>query len=268
MNEHQEMAQDAGEASPEAVREAEARIRRLSRRSFLWAGLATGAGVGGLVAFNKYAPESNGAKIPLRKVLGFNETVAQRLFYRPTHRAREFPRSAAEEPRNNYKGTTPVVDLAAWRLRLSGLGDGAEDRKLTLADLRDLPRAEQTTELKCIEGWSTVVNWSGVRFVDFAKKYAPPSGTEYVSMLSEPADYPDERYYVGLHLADCLHPQTLLATHMNGTPLRVEHGAPLRLVIPHKYGIKNIKLITSIAYARERPTDYWYEQGYDWYAGL
>ena len=87
-------------------------------------------------------------------------------------------------------------------------------------------------------------------------------------MLSEPADYPDERYYVGLYLADCLHPQALLATHMNGKPLTAEHGAPLRLVIPHKYGIKNIKLITSIAYTQKRPTDYWYEQGYDWYAGL
>jgi DMSO/TMAO reductase YedYZ molybdopterin-dependent catalytic subunit len=193
--------------------------------------------------------------------------VAQRLFYRPTHRAKEFPRSLAQDPRNNYKGATPIVDLAAWKLTLTGL-DGDTAKTLTLADLKDLPRAEQTTELKCIEGWSTIVNWSGVRFIDFAKKYAPPTGTRYVSMLSEPADYPDERYYIGLHLSDCLHPQTLLATHMNGKPLGPEHGAPLRLVIPHKYGIKNIKLITHIAYATERPTDYWFEQGYDWYAGL
>ncbi len=254
------------EIDPEAA-QAEAEIRRLSRRSFLWAGLATGAGVGGLVAFNKYAPESENAKTPLRKVLAFNEAVAQRLFFRPTHRAKEFPRSLAQTPRNNYKGDTPIVDLAAWKLTLAGL-DSGESKTLTLSDLKDLPRAEQTTELKCIEGWSTIVNWSGVRFIDFAKKYSPPTGTRYVSLLSEPADYPDERYYVGLHLADCLHPQALLATHMNGKPLTAEHGAPLRLVMPHKYGVKNIKLITSIAYATERPTDYWYEQGYDWYVGL
>ncbi len=247
--------------------DAEAEIRRLSRRSFLWAGAVTAAGVGGLVAFDKYAPDNNSAKAPLRKVLAFNEAVAQRLFFRPTHRAKEFPRSQAETPRNNYKGDTPIVDLQAWHLTLTGQ-DGDTAKKLTLADFKDLPRAEQTTELKCIEGWSTVVNWSGVRFVDFAKKYPPPAGTRYVSMLSEPADYPDERYYVGLYLADCLHPQALLATHMNGKPLTAEHGAPLRLVIPHKYGIKNIKLITSIAYTQKRPTDYWYEQGYDWYAGL
>jgi DMSO/TMAO reductase YedYZ molybdopterin-dependent catalytic subunit len=246
---------------------AEAEMRRLSRRSFLWAGLATGAGIGGLVAFDKYAPEKEGAKAPLRKVLAFNEVVAQRLFYRPTHLAAEFPRSRAQKPRNNYKGETPVVDLDAWKLILKGT-DGEKIRTLTLADLKDLPIVEQTTELKCIEGWSTIVNWSGVRFIDFVKKYQPSVGMRYVFILSEPADYPDERYYVGLHLADCLHPQALLATHMNGKPLSEEHGAPLRLVLPHKYGIKNIKLITSIAYTRERPTDYWYEQGYDWYAGL
>lgn len=247
--------------------EAEARIHKISRRSFLWAGLATGAGIGGLVAFNKYAPENNSAKTPLRRVLAFNEVVAQRLFYRPTHRAHEFPRTAAQTPRNNYKGDTPIIDLATWEMTLTGLESGAS-KKLTLADLKDLPPVEQTTELKCIEGWSTVVNWGGVRLVDFVKKYPPPAGTKYVSMLSEPADFPDERYYIGLHLSDCLHPQALLATHMNGKPLTAEHGAPLRLVMPHKYGIKNIKLITSIAYVAERPTDYWYEQGYDWYAGL
>jgi DMSO/TMAO reductase YedYZ molybdopterin-dependent catalytic subunit len=105
--------------------EMEARIRRLSRRSFLWAGLATGAGVGGLVAFNKYAPENNGAKTPLRKALAFNEAVAQRLFYRSTHLSKEFPRAMAQEPRNNYKGDTPYVDLDAWNLKLSGLEGGA-----------------------------------------------------------------------------------------------------------------------------------------------
>jgi DMSO/TMAO reductase YedYZ molybdopterin-dependent catalytic subunit len=55
---------------------------------------------------------------------------------------------------------------------------------------------------------------------------------------------------------------------MNGKPLTKEHGAPLRLILPHKYGIKNIKLITHLAYTTTRPPDYWEEQGYDWYAGL
>jgi DMSO/TMAO reductase YedYZ molybdopterin-dependent catalytic subunit len=55
---------------------------------------------------------------------------------------------------------------------------------------------------------------------------------------------------------------------MNGAPLAIENGAPLRLVIPTKYGIKNIKRIGTITYADQRPADYWAEEGYDWYAGL
>jgi DMSO/TMAO reductase YedYZ molybdopterin-dependent catalytic subunit len=247
--------------------DAEARIRRLSRRSFLWAGLAAGGSLGGLVAFNRYAGTEDGTKTAFRRALGVNEWVARRLFFSPRRRAQEFPLSEAREPRNNYKGETPIVDQDAWRLTLDGTAAGAA-RTLTLADLQKLPHVSETTELKCIEGWSAVVNWTGARFADFARRYPFPPGTEYVAMLSEPEDWPDERYYVGLDLASCLHPQTLLAWAMNGRPLTAEHGAPLRLVIPHKYGIKNIKLITRIAYTPVRPADYWAEQGYDWYAGL
>jgi DMSO/TMAO reductase YedYZ molybdopterin-dependent catalytic subunit len=65
-----------------------------------------------------------------------------------------------------------------------------------------------------------------------------------------------------------MHPQTLLAWEHNGKPLELNHGAPLRLAIPVKYGIKNIKRIGSIQYTNTRPGDYWYEEGYDWFAGL
>ena len=79
---------------------------------------------------------------------------------------------------------------------------------------------------------------------------------------------PGEGYYVGLDMESMLHPQTLLAYEINGEPLSDDHGAPLRLVTPVKYGVKNIKRIGLIRYSRNRPADYWAEQGYDWYAGL
>jgi DMSO/TMAO reductase YedYZ molybdopterin-dependent catalytic subunit len=79
---------------------------------------------------------------------------------------------------------------------------------------------------------------------------------------------PDEEYYVGLDMKSALHPQTLLAWEMNGKPLELSHGAPLRLVIPVKYGIKNIKRIGTIRFTDQRPGDYWAEEGYDWFAGL
>jgi DMSO/TMAO reductase YedYZ molybdopterin-dependent catalytic subunit len=65
-----------------------------------------------------------------------------------------------------------------------------------------------------------------------------------------------------------MHPQTLLVYEMNGKPLPMEHGGPLRLIIPHKYGVKNIKRIGRLIYADRPPKDYWAEQGYDYYAGL
>jgi DMSO/TMAO reductase YedYZ molybdopterin-dependent catalytic subunit len=252
---------------PEERDEAEQAIRRLSRRSFMWAGLATGGTVAGLIAFNKRAREEDGAKAAFRRVLGVNEAVARGLFFSHRHRAPTFPREAAVEPRNNYKGETPIADLAAWRLRLEGAQEG-KPRTLTLSDLQKLPHVSETTELKCIEGWSAVTNWTGARFADFAQKYPPPASTRYVALVSDPPNYPDERYHVGLDIESALHPQTLLAWAMNGAPLSAAHGAPLRLIIPVKYGIKSIKLITHIAYTPERPGDYWAEQGYDWYAGL
>ena len=116
-----------------------------------------------------------------------------------------------------------------------------------------------TTELMCVEGWSEIVSWKGTRLSNIAPANAP----EYVSLKT-----PDQLYFVGLDLESALHPQTLLAWEMNGQPLTPEHGAPLRLVIPVKYGIKNIKRIGTIEFMAQRPKDYWYDRGYDWYAGL
>ena len=78
---------------------------------------------------------------------------------------------------------------------------------------------------------------------------------------------PDEEYYVGLDMHSAIHPQTLLCYEINGQPLSLAHGAPLRLVTPLKYGIKHLKRIGTIAFADQRPADYWAEQGYDWDAG-
>ena len=149
-------------------------------------------------------------------------------------------------------------------------------RLLSLEDIKSLPRVEQTTELKCIEGWSTVVHWAGARLSDLAAKtgLASRSGRPY-DPTRVPGDLfqyvgmatPDGGYYVGLDTPSALHPQSLLCYEMNGEPLTPEHGAPLRLVIPVKYGIKNIKRIGRIQFSDRRPADYWAEQGYDWYAG-
>ena len=135
---------------------------------------------------------------------------------------------------------------------------------LTLDHIRRLPHVEMVTQLKCIEGWSEVVHWGGARFSDFLAAYHADVASlpKYVGM-----DTPNGQYYVGLYKEDVLHPQTLLCYEMNGQPLSRDHGAPLRLVTPLKYGIKHLKQVGRISFTNERPHDYWAENGYDWNSG-
>jgi Oxidoreductase molybdopterin binding domain len=148
---------------------------------------------------------------------------------------------------------------------------------LTMADVRKLPHVEMVTEFKCIEGWSETVYWGGARLRDFLTAFPAQkaSGVQFDSM--ELATHfpryvgfvtPDGQYYVGIEREVALHPQTLLAYELNGQPLTPDHGAPLRLVTPLKYGIKQLKQIGRMTYTDTQPRDYWHEQGYDYYAGL
>ncbi|MEO6333918.1 MAG: molybdopterin-dependent oxidoreductase [Pyrinomonadaceae bacterium] len=187
---------------------------------------------------------------------------------RPTNQLHE-DKNSKENPNAAHEMPPATEDrAAASQMPMPGL-------LLTLNDIKRLPRVEMTTELKCIEGWSVVVNWAGVRFSDFLANYLPNTANggrpdigqpeaflRYVSMVT-----PDGGYYVGLDMPSMMHPQTLLCYEMNGAPLTMEHGAPLRLVTPTKYGIKQIKRIGRIVFTDVRPADYWAEQGYDWYSG-
>ena len=248
-----------GEMPPELV---EARIKQMSRRSFLWGALAVGATVGGVKWLGSRRTE-DGAVWPLRRALQTNEALWRDLsnFQKP---APTFPRSRAREIRvNGNIGLGEEFDLAKWQLQIEGL-DGAPD-SVSLDQIKALPRVEMTTELKCIEGWATVVHWGGARLSDWVRQYADNSADlpEYVGLTT-----PNGGYYVGMEKMAALHPQTLLCYEMNGQPLKPEHGAPLRLVTPIKYGIKNLKRIGTIAFTDQRPDDYWAERGYDYYAGF
>jgi hypothetical protein len=227
----------------------EREIARKTRRSFFAAALAAGAGYAGW-RWLRTRRLDDGVPWPLRRTLEFNEGLA-RDFLDAKDRAREYPYEAAPSGLriNGGIGLSDGFDPAAWRLHVTGLAAGPTT--LTLDDIKALPRVAVAMRLCCIEGWSCVVNWAGVRFRD------------YVSLTT-----PDGGYYVGLDIASALHPQTLLCYEMDGQPLTLAHGAPLRLVIPTKYGVKNIKRIGHIRFTGVRPADYWAQQGYDWYAGL
>lgn len=178
------------------------------------------------------------------------------------------PRSMLEQEiqRENRSGRMPRGKEEAGESR-STLAAGTPGLLLTMEDILRFPRHELVTQFKCIEGWSQIVHWAGIRMADFLDAYPPAlidgKQPKYVYM-----ETPDGDYYTGYDLHVCRHPQTLLVTEMMGQPLTQYHGAPLRLHMPIKYGYKQIKRIGLISYTNSKPDDYWTKLGYDWYAGL
>ena len=250
---------------------AKKQMSQRSRRTFLIGGVTALIGVFGW----RWMPDETKQTL-LTKTFRFNERVSQ-LFYRPSRLSPEFPLDRVSPRRvNGASGLSEDFDAASWRLSIGGLANRTEDLTVNLADIKKLPRTEMTTQLKCVEGWSIIVSWAGVRFSDFAAAYLPKTHDgSHPDVFNHPEKLvpyvglttPNEEYYVGWDMPSILHPQTLLAYEMNGEPLLPEHGAPLRLASPTKYGIKQIKRIGRIEFTADRPKDYWAEQGYDWYSG-
>ena len=207
----------------------------------------------------------------LNRGLTFDDDVAEAL-YSKERRVRTYTRDQVTPLRNNYHGQTPGPGmLADWTLALSGLASG-ETARLTLEELtRRFTLHEQVTRLVCVEGWSAIAWWGGVRFADLLAAYPPAPEARWAALrsaVSLDGAGRVEPYYVSIDLGTARHPQTLLATHQDGRPLTLAHGAPLRLLAPMKLGLKNIKAITDISYMANEPPDYWNERGYSRYDGL
>jgi DMSO/TMAO reductase YedYZ molybdopterin-dependent catalytic subunit len=267
---------DPKELPPRTGDAAEREIRRLARRSFLTGAAAALAGIGAWGWLTTATPEG-GLPWPLRRVLRFNQGLAEALGS-PHHLAPTFPDESVHEPprTNGLIGLAGEVAAAGWQLRVQHEGRGAE-RAIGLQALGALPRVNLVTELKCVEGWSQVTHFGGVRFRDFLTRFglgtrsgrAPdPEGNPQDLFRHVYLATPQEDYHVGLDMASALHPQTLLCDTRNWRPLAREHGAPLRLYLAVKYGYKSLKRIGLIRFQDERPPDYWAARGYDWYAGL
>ena len=251
--------EDLKKAIAEHDAKVDAEVRRLSRRGFVVAGVATLAAYGAW-KWLRGATRIGDVPWPLRRGFETNEKVAEAYF--STRRlSREFPPSAITKARiNGGDGLQANYDPEHWRLNIEGMT--GQPASLSLADIQSFPRRDMTTELRCIEGWSIIVHWTGVRLADVMAKFPPPPDTPYVAMES-----PGRGYYVGLDMLSCMHPQTLLAYALNGSPLSWQHGAPLRLAMPVKYGYKQIKRIATMRYTSVRPPDFWGDRGYDWYGG-
>ena len=207
----------------------------------------------------------------LDRALRIDDDVAEAL-YSGNRRVPTYTKSQTTPLKNNYNGATPDPGyIPGWNLAIDGLDSGLS----TSLDIRNLMTRfslqEQITRLVCVEGWSAIAWWAGLKFDDLLRAYPPMSQAKWARVEStvnlDESGNPDP-YFMSIDLATARHPQTLLATHFNGQPLTVDHGAPLRLLVPVKLGLKNVKAITKITYSVEEPRDYWAERGYSRYDGI
>ncbi|HLJ84409.1 MAG TPA: molybdopterin-dependent oxidoreductase [Candidatus Eremiobacteraceae bacterium] len=156
-----------------------------------------------------------------------------------------------------------------YRLTVGGLVD--KPASYTLAELRGrFNRVAQITRHDCVEGWSVIGKWTGVRLGDLLAVAQPRSAARYVVFHCMDDDGSGTMYYESLTLKQAAHPQALLAYELNDKPVPVENGAPIRLKVPTQLGYKSAKYVQGIEAVAMLPGSggYWEDQGYEWFAGI
>jgi sulfoxide reductase catalytic subunit YedY len=152
-----------------------------------------------------------------------------------------------------------------WSVKVDGLVDNPGD--YALADLLEGIEAEERIyRLRCVEGWSLVIPWTGVELADVLAKAGVQAGAKFVAFetVVQPEVMPGVQrqvlpfpYVEGLRIDEAMHPLTILATGLYGEALPKQNGAPIRLVVPWKYGFKSIKSIVRISLVEEQPPTTW-----------
>ncbi len=254
---------------------------KLTRRGVIARFLA-GAGVLALSGCQKL---SESAWFP--KVLGVGEKVTykvQRLIVPRKAMAQEFPqRDLSPQFRSNgtYLPGGPVYRSLAegefrdYRLQVGGLVE--RPMSFSLDDLRKLPGRTQTTRHDCVEGWSAIGTWTGARLGAVLETVRLKPNARYILFhCADQMEEDDDRslYYESIDLEDAFHPQTILAYDLNGGPLPVKNGAPLRLRLERQLGYKMAKYVMRIEIVEDFSRvaggkgGYWEDRGYEWYAGI
>jgi len=234
-------------------------LANLERRLFLKQGLSVGA----LALLSGCdLTDEEGVQRVLWAMSGWNDRVQTWLF-NPHRLAPEFPESRITQPFpfNAYYSESEVVEVDGkdYRLELDGM---IRDRKpWTLPELYALPQVSQVTRHICIEGWSAIGKWSGVRFSDFLQRIGADTTAKYVGFRCA------DDYSTSIDMATALHPQTLLTFKFADQILPPKYGFPMKLRIPTKLGFKNPKHISAIFVTNQYPGGYWEDKGYNWFSG-
>ncbi|MCW3848040.1 molybdopterin-dependent oxidoreductase [Sphingomonas sp. LB-2] len=245
------------------LRDAAGRLDLPTRRAFLRsaAGLGTLSMLSGCDVIDGFSAE---------RVLGgmsdFNDRVQAWLF-NPRQLAPEYPASAITRPfpfnsfyTPNSPDLAPVIDPVGFVLNVTGKAERKAD--WTLPQLYALPRFTQITRHICIEGWSAIGKWTGVRFSDFLARIGADTRAKYVTFRC------DDNYVTSIDMPTALHPQTQLCFWFDDQILPRAYGFPMKLRIPTKLGFKNPKHIGEIEIGDDYTGGYWETYGYNWFSGL
>ena len=242
----------------------------ISRRNFL-AGVAAGSGVL-LSGCRDYPPPTYNGLFGLSDALTF---AAHRLLLRHQPLVREFSRDMITRSFPAINTTNPESEryqqllaggFKEWRLPIKGLVSRPAD--LSLEDLKSFPSRTQITQHNCEQGWSAIAEWTGVPLGRVLQAIGMLPQARYVVFHAV------DGWWDSLDMFDALHPQTLLAYGMNGGPLPVPNGAPVRLRVERQLGYKSLKYLSRIDITdqlddvEDGTGAVGVELGYSWYAGI
>jgi DMSO/TMAO reductase YedYZ molybdopterin-dependent catalytic subunit len=207
--------------------------------------------------------DSDAAEGTLRKISTFNDRV-QGLIFNPNKLAPTYSESAITRPFpfNAYYSVdeAPEVDGATYKLEIAGLVDNK--KPWTLDELNQLPQEKQITRHICVEGWSAIGSWSGVRLSDFLTRIGADTRAKYVYFICA------EGYSNTIDMATALHPQTQMTLKFADETLPRKYGFPMKIRMPTKLGFKNPKHVVSLVVTNDDRGGYWEDQGYNWFGGL
>ncbi len=212
----------------------------------------------------------------LESAEGLNElaigTRGRATLYRPSDISNDFPIDSLDTPTDSTYSGLVGDGFRSYRLIVDGLVD--RPQALTLPQLHGLMQMSQITRHDCVEGWSVIAQWQGVRLADVIAMAAPRDGARFAVFHSFDRDANGTPYYESLSLEQAAHPQTLLALRQNGGPIVPDRGAPVRLTVPTQLGYKSakwvrrIQIVASVGTIGSGKGGYWEDQGYEWYAGI
>jgi DMSO/TMAO reductase YedYZ molybdopterin-dependent catalytic subunit len=183
-----------------------------------------------------------------------------------------FPANGNIDPGTQDYAEMVREEFARWEVRIDGLVEAPT--AFSIGALKEMPARTQITRHDCVEGWSAIGKWTGVPLGDLMRQVRPLSGARYAVFHCADIDDQGIAYYESVAVQDLYHPQTILAYELNGKPLDVPHGAPLRLRLERQLGYKHakyverIQLVESLGGIAGGKGGYWEDQGYEWYAGI